>query len=504
METGTSRTDAPPGSEPAFALTVENDPQQGAFPGRRKVRAMVHAEAQVPAGDSGRRLPPGDIGVLIAVDFAPDRIAATRDAVAAAIDRLPDGVRFALLEERRDENGVLRQPEWRVADDHRRSQARADAEWMRVLPPKDSTSYARWLAQARKRFCSGDAPRLRHLLVITDGSGRTSRLEEELDACTGEFTCDVLGVGEDWQLDPLTRIAEALHGTAGCVRDSQDVTDWLTSTMDRLLRTRLPMAALEVILRPGVELQEITQLSEQRRPLEPLSPPEGDTPAPAHPPGRARRLSFATRVWTMDDARDFELVLLADPTGDPLDEDIQLAAVTLGSASVPVLVRWSYEPGSARGRGALPGQRTKVVRAYIDGCQALDEGTWSVAERQLGTAVRLAQEPRDADILQRIRDVADVVDAAAGKVRLRRRLDRLTLKEIRLYSHRVPPVRHASRGGGEDGRGAGGGHEDGGGRADGGGTSAPYDSGLVGCSVPHCRQDSVRGARYCVRCGAPL
>ncbi|MGH3324668.1 MAG: hypothetical protein ACRDOV_09635, partial [Streptomyces sp.] len=273
--------------------------------------------------------------------------------------------------------------------------------------------------------------------------------------------------------------------------------------VDQLLRTRVPMVPLEVTVRPGVELLEVLQLAPRRRLLEPLTAPDGE-PAGGQS-GRPRRHVFATRLWAEAEIREYELVLGADPTGDPLDEEIQLAAVTLAPASAPaspsasasVLVRWFHEgagaarPGPWAARGVTSpvtyhGDHTKLHRAFVDGCKALDRGERSVALQQLGTAARLAHELQDTASLDLVRQVAQVLDAAHGQVRLLPAVDPVALLETRMYSQRVPvsPVWE----------------EDGDGPAS---TEGELEPELVDCPR-QCGRAAVRGARHCVGCGAAL
>nr|WP_240969115.1 hypothetical protein [Streptomyces sp. HNM0575] len=448
--------------------------------GRQEIKTIVHAHSVEPRGAAGTtadgdrggsdeggergsgedgggdggsddgRLPPGSLGLLIAVDFAPERLEATREALTAAIDALPDGVRFALLEERTGADGSPREPEWETADLWQRRRAQATAQWMHLnarlmgLGGREGPACADWLAQARTMFAQ-DAPgvRLRHLLIVTDGrSARTPELEAELDACEGLFTCGMLGVGDGWRPEVLAGITERLHGDVEYVRNGAEAAALLTKTVDRLLRTRMPVATLEVALRAGVELTHIRQVSPRPRPLtEAAVRPE--RPAEQQQSGPVRR-AFTTRMWRAGEPRTYELTLEAGPSGDPLKEDLQLAAVTLGSAHAPLLVRWSAVRGSAAGVVTQPwaggpvsaiGQRTKLVYEFTEGCKALGRGDVLAAEAHLGAATRLAHELGDSEFMNDVRSLADVFDAAKGKLKVRPGVDRLSLNQAELRGH---------------------------------------------------------------------
>jgi hypothetical protein len=70
-------------------------------------------------------------------------------------------------------------------------------------------------------FSSNPAP-LRHAILLTDGKNQhetPDQLDTAIGLCEGVFSCDCRGVGTDWEVAELRRIASALLGTVDIVPD---------------------------------------------------------------------------------------------------------------------------------------------------------------------------------------------------------------------------------------------------------------------------------------------
>lgn len=212
--------------------------------------AKIEAHLRVEIADTGvpAELPAVELAVIIALDLAEPHRHTVRHALPAALRALPDGISFAVL-------GSGPEPklcypvggeEWAVADTHdkRRATFAAQALALHRDGPRPA-GYAVWMARARALLAARPLS-VRHLLLITDGSsgpGDTC-LDEELDACAGQFTCDVLAVGSDWAPEPLLTIAERLHGTAEFVEDG--LGNAITAAIRRLRRVHSPELPIEV------------------------------------------------------------------------------------------------------------------------------------------------------------------------------------------------------------------------------------------------------------------
>lgn len=378
-----------------------------------KIEASVRVD--VTAGGAPAELPAIELAVVVAVDVAEPLRAVVRHALQAALRGLPDGISFTVL-------GAGPEPvpchprgdvEWAVADqrEKRRAAFAAGAIPLHRDGPRPA-GYAVWVARARALLAARPLS-VRHLLLITDGSsgpGET-RLEEELDACAGHFTCDVLAVGADWAPEPLLTLAERLHGTAEFVDDGLGRA--ITAAVRRLRRVHAPQLPIEVTVRPTVRQVALHEKAPRPHRL-------GGLPQP----GRPHRWSFPTYQWEQG-GRDYLLTLVADADGDPLETWLQFAMVSVGDVHASVTARWHRPeqppPEAPVGGGSVRDQKsTTVMRdALRRGLVALKERRREAAEGHLGRAARLAARFGTDWVLDEIGAVADIEDASEGRVRLR-------------------------------------------------------------------------------------
>lgn len=402
---------------------------------------LIDAHLRVRASGIGPRdrVPAVELAVVIALDVAAHRREAAAASLAAALRALPDGLSFSVLGGT-DANGPTRcyplRGRWALAGTEERRRAAFSAG--RIVPAQDDRpppGYQAWLAAARELLAERPLP-VRHLLLITDGSGAEpaddpdrddSALRAELAACEGAFTADVLAVGGDWDPVPLLALAERLHGAADHTPDRFGPA--VGDALCRLRRVRSPELPVTVHVRPAVSEVELTETAPRQQRLEHVTGPE-----------ESRRFDFPTHQWEPG-ARDYLLTLRADASTDPLGVLLQLATVSVGDATAPLLVRW-LPPGVAVGAGgtgagggtlqamnAATQMRTALNRGYA----ALEPMCRDEAERHFGLAVRLATEIGAVWVLQDVRKVADIVDGAQGLVRVGPTVDRGTVRRGRLH-----------------------------------------------------------------------
>lgn len=452
--------------------------------------ARIDAHLRVKATGIGPRdeVPATELAVVLALDVAAGRREAAAAALAATLRALPDGVSFAVLGGA-DESGEPTRcyplgGRWALADTMEKRRAAFSAG--RIAPAAEDRpppGYPAWLAAARALFAQRPLP-LRHLLLITDGSGADradgagpdvadGALRAELDACEGAFTADVLAVGGDWDPAPLLAVVESLHGTAEHVPDRFGPA--VAGALRRLRRVRSPELPVVVTARPAVRAVELTETAPRQQRLEPAPRPGGQDQEP-------HRTGFPTHQWEPG-TRDYLLTVHADASTDPLGVLLQLATASVGDAIAPLLVRW-LPPGIAVGPGATGGgggtlqamnAATQMRTALNRGYAALDPMSRDEAEAQFGLAVRLATEIGAAWVLQDVRRVADILDGRRGLVRVGPTIDRGTVRRGQL---------HIASGHGLD-------------------LPGPAPTGKpVKC--PHCRHLAGPRARFCIACGRSL
>ncbi|GAA2278745.1 VWA domain-containing protein [Streptomyces atrovirens] len=400
--------------QPGIRLHVDlgGDPRP-----HRSAKIEAHLRVDVAADGAPTDLPAVQLAVIIAVDVAESNRAAVRHALPAALRALPDRISFAVL-------GSGPEPvrcyprgddEWAVADQGARRRAAfvAGSLPLHREGPRPA-GYAAWVAGARS-LLAGRPVSVRHLVLITDGSSAAAtdghRLEEELEACAGRFTCDVFAVGSDWAPDPLLALAERLHGTAEFVDDGLGRA--ITAAIQRLRRVHTPQLPIEVTVRPSVRQVSLSEKAPRPHRL-------GGLPEP----GRPHRWSFPTYQWEQG-GRDYLLTLVADSDGDPLETELQFAMVSIGDVHAPVTARWHLpEQSPPHAPAGADSVRTlnataRMRSALRQGLVALREHRRDTAEDRLGQAARLAVRFGTDWVLDEIRAVAHIEDAAEGRVRLR-------------------------------------------------------------------------------------
>ncbi|MFI2226094.1 VWA domain-containing protein [Streptomyces fradiae] len=354
-----------------------------------------------------------------------EKFRAARQAAAAAIRMLPAGTRFAVVQGTEDATMVFPAHEG-MAVSSAGQRRRAEAA-LQGLPAGGGTCIGAWLDLAGRLLAAQDAP-IGHVLLLTDGRNehdRTMPLDAVLDTWEGRFVCDAWGIGDGWDAGELLRVARRLHGSVGAVREEAALPGEYEKLTARLLTKTVPELTVEVTPAPGTAIRYLKQ----------VFPTEADL-EPGGPPGPDGAYRYTTRAWG-DETRRYHLCLTADPTGRPRGEDLQLAAVGLarpaaGPAMAPTAVRlpppracvvhWTEDPALSRHTDTqvahfqLYGRFGQAVAAAA---AAYRRGDREAAERHLGEGVRLAHAVGATRPLADFRRLADIEDAAAGRLRLR-------------------------------------------------------------------------------------
>ncbi|MGW1191648.1 hypothetical protein [Streptomyces sp. NPDC002559] len=445
--------------------------------------ARIDAHVRVTAVATGPRdrVPAVDIALVLAVDVAAPRRDAAAAALTAVMAALPDGISYTVLGGG-DSRCYPLTGRWALAGPaDRRRAAFSVGRIAAAAPDGPPTGYAHRLATARELFAERALP-VRHLILVTDGGDRAeeddtarpdSALDLELARCEDAFTADVIAPGADWDPAPLLAVAEGLHGTATGSPD--DFAPAVTEALDRLRRVRSPELPIEVTVRPAVHEVTLTETAPHQQRLEPV-------PVPVPGGGRPRRLEFRTHRWEPE-SRDYLLGLRADASGDPLDVPLQLATVSVGGVTEPVVVRW-LPSGDAAATAGPPGVADRTVHtmnvstqmrtALHHGYAALDLERRERAEAQLGLAVRLATEIAADWVLDEVRRVARIVDGPQGQVRIGPTVDPGTVRQGLLSIASGHPVRLPGAPDGPAGR------------------------------CPHCDHPAGTSALFCIACGRRL
>jgi hypothetical protein len=364
------------------------------------------------------------------MDYPPTKMRNARDATAAAIDTIRDGVAFAVVagthqaREVFPAGGALA-----IADSSTRHQAK---QALRKLSAGGGTAIGTWLKVADRLLATADVS-IRHGILLTDGRNEHEKpeaLKASLDACAGRFTCDARGVGTDWEVKELTGIASALLGSVDIVADPSGLEADFRQMMETAMGKEVADVALRLWTPQGAEINYVKQVAPT---VEDLTSRRTD----AGP----RAGDYPTGSWG-DESRDYHVSVQVPPAG--VGQEMLAARVSLvlpqpdGSTQVlgQGLVRAVWTDDMAASTRINPqvahytGQ-AELAEVIQQGLEFRKQGDMDSATAKLGRAVQLASASGNEDTAKLLAKVVDVVDAATGTVRLKARVadaDEMTLE----------------------------------------------------------------------------
>ncbi|GGO81031.1 vWA domain-containing protein [Wenjunlia tyrosinilytica] len=365
-----------------------------------------------------------DAGVVIMVDcsgsmdYPPTKMRAAREATAAAIDTVRDGVAFAVVagthqaQEIYPGGGRLA-----VADATSRSQAK---EALRRLGASGGTAIGTWLTLADTLLRSRDVS-IRHGILLTDGRNEhesPADLQSTLNAVSGRFTCDCRGVGTDWEVQELRRISSALLGSVDIVADPSGLEADFRSMMETAMGKEVADVQLRLWTPQNARIKFVKQ----------VAPTVEDITA-RRTQAAAQAGDYPTGSWG-DESRDYHVcveVPAADVGNEMLAARLSLVlpqpdgtVQVLGQGLVRAL--WTDDMAMSTRMNAQVAHYTgqaELAQMIQQGLEERKAGRLDSATAKLGRAVQLANASGNADTAKLLAKVVDVVDAAEGTVRLK-------------------------------------------------------------------------------------
>ncbi|MBC2878471.1 MULTISPECIES: VWA domain-containing protein [Streptomyces] len=415
--------------------------------GGREVNAIVTVTSTgggTSAGASAASAPDTAVVIMVdcsgSMDYPPAKMRNARQATAAAIDVLREGVSFAVVAGTHQAKEVY--PglgRLAVADATTRAQAK---EALRKLTPGGGTAIGTWLRLADRLLASSDAS-IRHGVLLTDGRNEHEEpdaLRASLDACAGRFTCDARGVGTDWEVKEVTGIASALLGSADIVADPSGLAADFTGMMENVMGKELADVSLRLWTPQGSEVQFVKQVAPTVRDLT-------DRRTEAGP----RAGDYPTGSWG-DESRDYHVCVRVPDAG--VGREMLAARASLvrptrdGSAEVLAqgLVRAVWTDDLAASTTINPqvahytGQ-AELAQAIQQGLELRKSGDLDGATAKLGRAVQLASRSGNEDTAKLLAKVVDVVDAVNGTVRLKAKVSAEAEKTLETRSTKTVRVK---------------------------------------------------------------
>lgn len=410
---------------PAFALRVRQNPFLTL--GATAMHAVIEIRAQeVRALDAaGRPVLPSAAEVIVidtSSSMSGQKVAAAADAAAAAVDVLRDGVAFAVIAGESSARMIYPGPvRLAVASDETR---RAAQRALKEVTAAGGTAMSTWLRLADRLFADSDAE-IKHALMLTDGQNveGAAPLQAALTACTGHFSCDCRGVGDDWHPDQLKLIAAALHGAWQPIARPEELEADFREVTAASMRKRVADVTMRIRKPPASKLVHIHRVFPDIEDLMPhvAAAPDGrvlDIPLGAWAPGEERayhvRFSIAQKELGIEDeglaSAGFVQILANRADGE--------------SAATPrVSVQTVWTRNNANALIIHP-----VVAKYTGQQELADEVRTAIeaygrhqpdAEAKMGRVVALAYRLQRQDILEQIAQIVSITNLEHGVVEIK-------------------------------------------------------------------------------------
>jgi hypothetical protein len=409
--------------------------------GAREVNAIVTVTAT--GGASGARVltdgaAAGNAAVVIMIDcsgsmdYPATKMRNAREATAAAIDTLRDGVAFAVVAGTHEAKEVYPGGgRLATADASTRAQAK-DA--LRKLNAAGGTAIGTWLATAHRLFDTRPDISIRHGILLTDGRNeheKPAELQKVLDKATGSFTADCRGVGTDWEVAELRKVSSALLGTVDIVAEPGGLADDFRAMMAGAMGKQVADVALRVWTPANAAVKYVKQVAPDVTDLT-------DRRTEAGP----RAGDYPTGSWG-DETRDYHVCVEVPAAGvgnEMLAARISLVLPQPGDAAAQVLAQglvkavWTDDLASSTRINSQVAHYTgqaELADSIQEGLAAHRAGDVDQATAKLGKAVQLAHETGNEGTMKLLQKVVDVVDAKEGTVRFRKNVseaDSMTLE----------------------------------------------------------------------------
>ncbi|GAA0696528.1 VWA domain-containing protein [Kitasatospora atroaurantiaca] len=425
-------------SHPRFSVDIFQN--EYLAEGAREVNAIVTVTATGGGTSGGLPTAPVDgagAAVVIMVDcsgsmdYPSAKMRNAREATAAAIDTLRDGVAFAVVAGTHEAVEVY--PANRglaIADDATRGQAK---QALRKLTPAGGTAIGTWLTKAHQLFESRADIAIRHGILLTDGRNEHEKpadLQRVLDKVTGRFTVDCRGVGTDWEVAELRKISSTLLGTVDIVAEPSGLAEDFRSMMEKAMGKQVADVALRVWTPANAVVKYVKQVAPDMADLT-------DRRAEAGP----RAGDYPTGSWG-DESRDYHVCV--EVPAAAVGNEMLAARISLvlpqpdGGSEVLsqglVKAVWTDDLASSTRISPQVAHYTgqaELASSIQEGLEAHRAGDVDRATAKLGAAVRLAHETGNDGTFKLLQKVVDVVDPKEGTVRFRKNVteaDSMTLE----------------------------------------------------------------------------
>jgi len=386
------------GSAPGAAGTL---PDLGPGPGNALVSAATGLAATSASTSLETSPAPSCAEIIIidcsgSMDMPATKMKAVLRATAAAVNAIRDGIAFALIAgtERAHplypDDGTMA-----IADPRTRVAAKRAVVRLR---PAGGTAIGEWLRLARYIFTSRPAD-LRHAILLTDGKDEhetPDQLDSAIDLCDGLFTCDCRGVGTDWKVAELRKIATGLLGTVDIVPEPEGLAPDFAAIMGSAMGKQVADVALRIWTPQQAGIRFVRKVA-----------PFVDDLTGRRTDSGPQTGEYPIGAWGAGESRDYQLCVRVAP--GTVGQEILAARVRLIASSAPDprvvgegLVRavWTADEqlftAISRQVAHYAGQ-AELAQLIQDGLAARKQGDDNTTMVKLGRAVALAEQSGNAD-----------------------------------------------------------------------------------------------------------
>lgn len=377
------------------------------------------------AGAAGRT-GSGSAGEIIVVDtsgsMGMSNMQAAKQAAMIAMDHILDGTYFAVVAG--NHKAYLAYPMVQSGAGMVLMDARTRAEAKRAISffrAEGGTAMGTWLNLAKALFDSIGNLANKHVVLLTDGENHNetaAQLDGALANCAGQFQVDARGVGVDWKVAEIRKIAQTMLGTVDIIGDPSQLGAVFAELMRNSMARGVPNAELRVWIPQGAQVLFIRQ----------VSPTVEDLTHRGNPVNQLT-MSYPTGSWA-DEERDYHISIRLAPKSvgqEQLAARVQLAVGPELLTQGLVKAKWSADtnltaqinPEVAHYTG-----QAELAQVIQEGLAAKALGDADTATSKLGRAVQLATESGNAEATSKLRKVVDIADARTGMVRLKQGIDK--------------------------------------------------------------------------------
>ena len=377
------------------------------------------------AGVAGRT-GSGDAGEIVIVDTSGSmgeaNMLAAKQAAMVALDHILDGTYFAVIAG--NHKAYLAYPMVQTGAGMVRMTPQTRAEARRAISyfrSDGGTAMGNWLNLARALFASVGPLAQKHAILLTDGENHNetaAQLDQAIANSVGQFQVDARGVGIDWKVAEIRKIAQALLGTVDIIPNPAQLGQVFAELMQKSMGRGVANAELRVWIPQGAQVLFIRQVS-----------PTVEDLTHRGTPVNQLTMSYPTGSWG-DEERDYHLAvrLSAKSVGqEQLAARVQLAVGAELLTQGLVKAKWSSDtnltaqinPEVAHYTG-----QAELAQAIQEGLAAKAAGDEASATAKLGRAAQLAAVTGNVEATAKLRKVVDITDAGAGTVRLKKSVDK--------------------------------------------------------------------------------